>query len=54
MLLNVLSPLGEQGVEFTRRIIDFVENVEVGVLGSLGLAMLIYTVVSGAKDRERV
>ncbi len=46
LLLNVLSPLGEQGVEFTRRIIDFVENVEVGVLGSLGLAMLIYTVVS--------
>ncbi|MEK7323079.1 MAG: YhjD/YihY/BrkB family envelope integrity protein [Pseudomonadota bacterium] len=46
LLLNVLSPLGEKGPEFTQRIIDFVENVEVGVLGSLGLAMLIYTVVS--------
>lgn len=46
LLLNFLAPLGEKGVEFTARIIDFVENVKVGVLGSLGLAMLIYTVVS--------
>ncbi len=46
LLFNLLAPLGEKGVEFTARIIDFVDNVKVGVLGSLGLAMLIYTVVS--------
>ena len=46
VLLNVLSPLGEQGVEITNRIIGFVENIQVGVLGSVGLAFLIYTVIS--------
>lgn len=46
LLLNFLAPLGEQGVEITNRVIRFVENIKVGVLGSVGLAMLIYTVVS--------
>jgi len=46
VLLNFLSPLGENGVELGLRIVSFVENMKVGVLGSLGLAMLIYTVVS--------
>ena len=46
MLLNFLAPLGEQGEDLTRRIIQFVENINVGVLGSVGLALLIYTAVS--------
>ena len=46
LLLKVFSPLGERGVELTSRIIGFVDNVKVGVLGSLGLALLIYTVIS--------
>jgi membrane protein len=46
MLLNALAPLGENGREITARIIEFVDNMKVGVLGSVGLAMLLYTVVS--------
>ena len=53
MLLGLLEPLGEQGVEITQRIIEFVDNVQVGVLGSIGFAMLFYTVVSLMSKIER-
>ena len=46
MLLTFLEPLGEKGVEITERIIQFIENINVGVLGSVGLALLLYTAVS--------
>jgi len=45
-LLNFLSPLGDKGAEITARIIGFVENVKAGVIGSLGLGLLFYTVIS--------
>ena len=53
MLLNLLEPLGAQGAEITQRIIEFVDNVKVGVLGSLGFALLFYTVVSLMQKIER-
>ena len=46
LLYNFLEPLGPQGAEITEKIIYFVENVKVGVLGSIGFGMLIYTVVA--------
>jgi membrane protein len=46
LLYNLLMPLGPSGVEITDKIVSFVENVRVGVLGSIGLALLIYTVVA--------
>jgi len=46
LLLNLLEPLGEKSVEISKLLIGFVENVEVKVLGALGLAVLIYTVIS--------
>ena len=46
LLYNFLEPLGPQGAEITEKIIYFVENVKVGVLGSIGFAMLIYTVIA--------
>ncbi len=45
-LLQMLEPLGPQGVEITSNIIGFVQNVKVGVLGSLGLAILFYTIIA--------
>ncbi|RKZ94921.1 MAG: ribonuclease BN [Gammaproteobacteria bacterium] len=45
-LLQMLEPLGPQGVEITHNIIGFVQNVKVGVLGSLGLAILFYTIIA--------
>src|SRR5450432_2300565 len=46
MLRRFLSPLGEKGEEVSHRIIEFIQNMNVGVLGSLGLALLLYTAVS--------
>ncbi|MGB5605388.1 MAG: YihY/virulence factor BrkB family protein [Gammaproteobacteria bacterium] len=46
LLFNLLAPLGPKGAEVTQNIIGFVENVKVGVLGSLGFALLIYTVIA--------
>ncbi len=46
LLMNFLQPLGPKGKELSDSIIGFVENVRVGVLGSLGLVFLLYTVVS--------
>ena len=46
LLLNLLLPLGEKGAEITTKIIGFVENTKAGVLGSLGLVLLLYMVIS--------
>lgn len=46
MLAQFLSPLGQQGAEITKQVIGFVDNMQVGVLGFLGVGLLIYTVVS--------
>ncbi|MDP6175678.1 MAG: YihY/virulence factor BrkB family protein, partial [Rhodospirillales bacterium] len=53
ILFNFLEPLGEQGVEIATRLTGFVEKIEVGVLGSLGMALLIYTVISLMQKIER-
>ncbi len=45
-LLNALAPLGPKAGEVVGRIIEFVGNVKVGVMGAVGLALLIYTSVS--------
>lgn len=46
-LLSLLEPLGKgQSQEVTGRILSFVDNMRVGVLGVAGLALLIYTVIS--------
>lgn len=42
----MLEPLGPSGAEVTATIMGFVENVKVGMLGSVGFALLIYTVIA--------
>ena len=53
MLLNVLSPLGSGGVEITEHLLTFVDNIKVGVLGFVGIALLFYTVISLIQKIER-
>ena len=48
-----LDQRGEKGGEITEQIIGFVENMNVGVLGSLGLGLLMLTVVSLMQKIER-
>ncbi|MEW5973226.1 MAG: YhjD/YihY/BrkB family envelope integrity protein, partial [Pseudomonadota bacterium] len=52
-LLNLLEPLGAQGEEIAGRIVGFVENIRVGVLGAIGLALLFYTVIALMQKVER-
>ncbi len=46
VLLEFLRPLGPQADTITTSIIGFVERIQVGVLGSLGVALLFYTAIS--------
>ena len=46
LLMGYLEPMGQAGLEAGQRILDFVNNLRVGVLGSLGIALLFYTVLS--------
>lgn len=45
-LRNFLTPLGERGTDITQNIVHFVDNINSGLLGSVGMAMLLYTVIS--------
>jgi membrane protein len=52
MLAQVFEPLGPEGSEITNRIVEFVRNIQVGILGAVGLATLFYTVVSLVASME--
>lgn len=52
-LYQFFEPMGAQGVELAERILGFVDNMKVGVLGSVGLALLVYTVISLLQKIER-
>ena len=51
-LISILEPLGEKGLQVSQQIISFVDNMQVGVLGSIGLLFLILTVLSLVKKIE--
>lgn len=44
-LLHFLEPLGDKAQEITDKIIAFVDNIDGGVLGAVGFAFLIYSVI---------
>lgn len=46
ILNRALEPLGDQAAVISANIITFVDNIKVGVLGSIGIALLLYTSVS--------
>ncbi|MGJ8668113.1 MAG: YihY/virulence factor BrkB family protein [Oceanococcus sp.] len=46
MLLAMLEPLGASANEITQTVIGFVDNIKIGVLGTIGIAMLFYTVLA--------
>jgi membrane protein len=52
MLFEFLRPLGVQGYELTQRIMGFVENVQGTILGTVGFAFLLYTVVTMIQKTE--
>lgn len=52
MLLQLLEPLGNQGLQITARIVEFVGNMKVGALGAFGLLILIFTIISLTRKVE--
>ena len=46
ILRDFLSPMGDQGNEIADKILGFVENTRVGILSSVGVVLLLYTVLS--------
>ncbi len=46
MLEAMLEPLGPSATSITSTVIGFVDNVKIGVLGSIGVALLFYTVLA--------
>nr|WP_284709345.1 YihY/virulence factor BrkB family protein [Marinobacter sediminum] len=52
-LFQFFEPMGPQGIELAEQILGFVDNMKVGVLGSVGLALLVYTVISLLQKIER-
>ena len=52
-LFQFFQPMGPQGIELAEKILGFVDNMKVGVLGSVGLALLVYTVISLLQKIER-
>jgi membrane protein len=52
LLLGLMEPMGEKGVEVTTSILQFVDNTNVGALGAVGLGVLLYTVVSMVQQIE--
>jgi len=51
-LYDLLQPLGEQGEEITRQILALVNNVKGSVLGSVGLAIFLWTAISMVQKVE--
>ncbi len=53
-LTTLLEPLGSSGTELTERVLEFVDNIKVGVLGTVGIALLFYTAVTLMQKIESV
>ncbi|MGB5735445.1 MAG: YihY/virulence factor BrkB family protein [Thiohalocapsa sp.] len=54
MLQQALAPLGDKSHEITTQLIGYVDNINVGVLGSVGLVLLLYSVISLISKIEQV
>jgi membrane protein len=52
ILFSFLEPLGDQGAEITRKVIELVDNVQGGVLGGVSLALFVYTAISMVQKIE--
>ena len=53
LLYSFFEPMGPHGIEIADNMLSFVDNIKVGVLGSVGLALLVYTAISLVQKIER-
>jgi membrane protein len=52
VLMEFLRPLGPQAQEVSDRVLDFIANMQVKVLGAVGVALLFYTAISMIRKIE--
>jgi membrane protein len=52
LIYEFLEPIGDRAFELTAQFMNFVDNVRGDVLGSVGLAFLLYTVISTIQKLE--
>jgi len=53
LMYNLVIGMGDKGAELIERIMGFVDNINAGALGALGLGILLFTVVSMLQKIER-
>lgn len=53
LLAHALAPLGDKASEVAQRVIGFVDKMEVGTLGAIGVGLLVYTAISAVQKVER-
>ncbi|HMK56175.1 MAG TPA: YhjD/YihY/BrkB family envelope integrity protein [Dissulfurispiraceae bacterium] len=52
MLLKFLEPIGDKSADITATIVGYVDKIDVKVLGTVGLALLLYTVINTVQQVE--
>src|SRR5262245_23162002 len=52
VLYQFLEPLGDNAYDLTNKVMQFIENIQGGVLGTVGLAFLLYTSISMIQKLE--
>ena len=52
LIYEFFRPMGASAAELTQRVMGFAENVRAGLVGSVGLALLIWTLLSTLKKVE--
>ena len=52
VILEFFKPMGTGATEFTNKVMEFADSVSTGVVGSLGLALLLWTLLGTIKKVE--
>src|SRR5688572_33319965 len=52
IILEFFKPVGASATQLTHRVMEFADNVSTGVVGSLGLALLLWTLLGTIKKVE--
>jgi membrane protein len=52
IIYEFFKPMGASAEEFTRKVMEFADSVSTGVVGSLGLALLLWTLLGTIKKVE--
>ncbi len=52
IIYEFFRPLGDAATDLTRRVMEFADNVSTGIVGAVGFALLLWTLISTVKKVE--